>query len=72
MGRMVKKITILHANDLHSRLRGYAPESDYSPLTLNDDLTQGGFARISTIIKAEKENNPETVLVVDGGGNRKR
>lgn len=45
-----KKITILHTNDLHSRLMGFAPESDYSPLTLNDDKTVGGFARIAAII----------------------
>lgn len=62
-----KKITILHTNDLHSRLMGFAPESDYSPLTLNDDKTVGGFARIAAIIKSEKETEPGTTLVVDAG-----
>jgi len=38
-GQTEKKITILHTNDLHSRLIGYAPESQYSPFTLNDDKT---------------------------------
>ncbi len=66
-GQNTKRITILHTNDLHSRLTGYSPESAYSPLTLNDDLTKGGFARISTIIKTEKEKYAEAVLVVDGG-----
>jgi 5'-nucleotidase len=66
-GQTEKKITILHTNDLHSRLIGYAPESAYSPLTVNDDKTVGGFARIAAIIKAEKENNTGTTLVLDAG-----
>jgi 5'-nucleotidase / UDP-sugar diphosphatase len=62
-----KKITILHTNDLHSRLIGYTPESAYSPLTMNDDKTVGGFARIAAIIKNEKEHNKGTTLVLDAG-----
>jgi 5'-nucleotidase / UDP-sugar diphosphatase len=66
-GQSEKKITILHTNDLHSRFIGYAPESAYSPLTVNDDKTIGGFARIAAIIKAEKETNTGTTLVFDAG-----
>ncbi|MGA2407821.1 MAG: bifunctional UDP-sugar hydrolase/5'-nucleotidase [Bacteroidales bacterium] len=66
-GQPEKKIIILHTNDLHSRLIGYAPESAYSPLTVNDDNTVGGFARIATIIKTEKESNKVTTLVLDAG-----
>ena len=62
-----KKITILHTNDLHSRLTGYAPESSYSPMTINDDKTVGGFARIAGILKAEKEKNNGLTLVLDAG-----
>ena len=62
-----KKIVILHTNDLHSRLMGYAPESAYSPMTINDDKTVGGFARIAAIIRDEKEKNEGTTLIVDGG-----
>ncbi len=62
-----KKIVILHTNDLHSRLNGFAPESDYTPLTVNDDRTVGGFARISSVIGKEKENNNGITLVVDAG-----
>ncbi len=62
-----KKITILHTNDLHSRLIGYTPESAYSPLTVNDDKTVGGFARIAAIIKNEKERSKGTTLVLDAG-----
>jgi 5'-nucleotidase / UDP-sugar diphosphatase len=60
-------ITILHTNDLHSRLLGYAPESRYSPLTVNDDKTTGGFARIASILKSEKENAQGQTLVLDAG-----
>lgn len=62
-----KKLIILHTNDLHSRLNGYSPETDYSPETLNDDGTIGGFARIAALIEAEKSKNGDQVLVVDAG-----
>jgi 5'-nucleotidase len=48
-------------------MMGYAPESTYSPLTINDDKTVGGFARIASIIKAEKKSNSGTTLVLDAG-----
>jgi hypothetical protein len=54
-GQTEKKITILHTNDLHSHLQGFAPESNYSPMSINDDRSIGGFSRIATIIKKEKE-----------------
>jgi 5'-nucleotidase / UDP-sugar diphosphatase len=66
-GQTEKKITILHTNDMHSRFIGYAPESQYSPFTLNDDKTVGGFARIASILKSEKESNSGTTLVLDAG-----
>ena len=61
------ELTILHTNDLHSRLTGYAPESEYSPLTIHDDQTIGGFARIARVLKTEKEKDPGHVLVLDAG-----
>jgi 5'-nucleotidase/UDP-sugar diphosphatase len=61
------ELTILHTNDLHSRLTGYAPESEYTPLTIHDDQTTGGFARIARVLKTEKANDPDHVLVVDAG-----
>jgi 5'-nucleotidase len=66
-GQTEKKITILHTNDLHSHIIGFAPESAYTPLTVNDDKTVGGFARIAAIIKTEKELNKGTTLVIDAG-----
>ncbi len=62
-----KKIVIIHTNDLHSHLIGFTPESSYSPLTVNDDKTIGGFARIASIIKNERELNEGITLVVDAG-----
>jgi 5'-nucleotidase len=66
-GQTEKKITILHTNDLHSHVIGFGPELAYTPLTVNDDKTIGGFARIATIIKEEKERNGGTTLVIDAG-----
>ena len=46
-----EKLVILHTNDLHSNLTGFGPELDYSPLSVNDDQTSGGFARLQTLIQ---------------------
>lgn len=62
-----KKLVILHTNDLHSRLTGFAPESEYSPLIINNDATSGGFARIAAIISREKSENEGMTLVLDAG-----
>jgi 5'-nucleotidase/UDP-sugar diphosphatase len=62
-----KKLVILHTNDLHSRLTGFAPESSYTPMIINDDNTVSGFARIASIIGMEKKLNQSTTLVVDAG-----
>ncbi len=61
------KLTILHTNDLHSRLAGFAPESAYTPLIINNDRTIGGFARIASIIKNEKQKSGQNTLVIDAG-----
>jgi len=62
-----EKIIILHTNDLHSRIEGFAPESQYTPLSVNDDKTKGGFSRLASIIKKEREDPQHTVFVVDAG-----
>jgi len=66
---MNKTFTILHTNDLHSAFIGLGPASDYTPFTLNDDATRGGYARLATLIaarrKARESDGP--VLVLDGG-----
>jgi 5'-nucleotidase len=62
-----QKLVILHTNDLHSNLTGFGPESDYSPLTLNDDQTRGGFARLQTLIHQLSDENHENNIVVDAG-----
>ena len=49
-----KTFTILHTNDLHSNLIGMGPASDYTPFTLNDDTTRGGFARLATVDREEE------------------
>jgi 5'-nucleotidase len=64
-----KSFTILHTNDLHSNFLGMSPASDYSPFTLNDDKTRGGFARLAALIATRKEarRNQGPVLILDGG-----
>ena len=53
-----RTFTILHTNDLHSNLIGPSPASDYSPFSLNDDKTRGGFARLATLIAQRKIVGP--------------
>ncbi len=60
-------ITILHTNDIHSKITGNGPETDYSPLVLNNDSVQGGFARLATLLKEQKAKNPDGTLIVDAG-----
>jgi 5'-nucleotidase len=64
-----KTFTILHTNDMHSAFIGMGPASDYTPFTLNDDSTQGGYARLGSLIAkrkaARKHQGP--VLVLDAG-----
>jgi 2',3'-cyclic-nucleotide 2'-phosphodiesterase (5'-nucleotidase family) len=63
-------VTILHTNDLHSHLQGHAPEADYTPATVGDDVTIGGYARMATAIgthKAMARLAGNDVLLVDAG-----
>jgi len=60
-------VTIIHTNDLHSHLLGFSPTIDYTPQTLNDDKTVGGWARIATFIKKMKNARNNPVYVVDAG-----
>jgi 5'-nucleotidase len=61
------KLVILHSNDMHSKLTGFGPESDYTPMTVNDDKTLGGFARMATVIKNTRKVNPDNFLLLDAG-----
>jgi 5'-nucleotidase/UDP-sugar diphosphatase len=64
-----KTFTILHTNDLHSSFIGMGPASDYTPFTLNDDETRGGYARLAALIAKRKEarQGQGPVLVLDAG-----
>jgi len=67
--KMKATFTILHTNDMHSNFVGMGPASDYTPYTLNDDKTRGGYERLATMIatrkKARESQGP--VLILDGG-----
>lgn len=68
-GEGTKTFTILHTNDLHSNFIGMAPSSDYTPFTLNDDDTRGGFSRLATKIRERRaaSEGRGPVLVLDAG-----
>jgi len=69
VGKIIQaqELTILHTNDMHSKLIGYGPESEYSPMIIDNDSTRGGFARLATLLKQTREKNPESTLIVDAG-----
>lgn len=60
------EITVLHTNDMHSRMLGFSPNSDYTPFSLNDDATRGGMARVKSIIDTVRAAE-ENVIVADAG-----
>jgi len=64
-----RTFTILHTNDLHSSFIGMGPSSDYTPFTIGDDSTRGGWARLAGAIarrrKARQAQGP--VLTLDAG-----
>ena len=64
-----KTFTILHTNDMHSSFIGMGPAADYTPFTLNDDKTRGGYARLAALIAKRKEarKGQGPVLVLDAG-----
>jgi 5'-nucleotidase/UDP-sugar diphosphatase len=64
-----RTFTILHTNDMHSNFIGMGPASDYTPFTLNDDATRGGYARLASLIAKRKEARKDQgpVLVLDAG-----
>ena len=65
-----QKLLILHTNDIHSHLMGFAPEADYTPASPNDDATQGGMARLAAAIggaKASAAADGTPVLLLDAG-----
>lgn len=61
--------TILHTNDMHSNLIGVGPFIDYTPMSLNDDATKGGYSRLATLIAQRRKEMEKLgpVLVLDAG-----
>ena len=51
----LKKITILHTNDVHSHIEPFSSEHSEFP-------NQGGFERRSTLISSIRNDNPNTLL----------
>ena len=67
--RMKNTFTILHTNDMHSAFIGMGPAADYTPFTLNDDATRGGFARLASMIALRRKTRgvDGPVLMLDAG-----
>lgn len=55
-----KQADIIFTHDTHSHL------NSFSTISEGKEQTLGGFARIKTLVEAQKEKNPDT-LVIDGG-----
>ncbi len=62
-----QELTILHTNDMHSKLTGYGPENAYTPEIVNNDQTLGGFARLATLFDKEKNKKKDATLILDAG-----
>ncbi len=62
-----QELTILHTNDMHSKLTGYGPESEYSPLITGNDKTLGGFSRLAALFSNSKTKNKDATLILDDG-----
>ena len=64
-----KTFTILHTNYMHSAFIGLGPAQDYTPLTLNDDKTRGGYSRLAGLMAKRKaaRKGQGPVLVLDAG-----
>ncbi|MGD2295275.1 MAG: bifunctional UDP-sugar hydrolase/5'-nucleotidase [Candidatus Aminicenantes bacterium] len=60
-------LTVVHTNDMHSHLLGYAPNIEFSPESTGDDDTFGGWARLATVISEVRESRSNPVLVCDSG-----
>jgi 5'-nucleotidase len=65
----MKTFTILHTNDMHSAFIGMGPAADYTPFTLNDDKTRGGYARLAALLATRRAacSAQGPVLTLDGG-----
>lgn len=62
-----RNLTIVHTSDLHSHLLGHGPNIDYTLEICGDDVTIGGWSRISTVIKETRRSRHGMVLVLDAG-----
>lgn len=62
-----QKLVILYTNDLHSRISGFPSAGKHPDDGSGETDTLGGFARIATLIKEEKRQYGENVLVLDAG-----
>jgi len=62
------ELTVLHTNDWQSRYLGFGPNSNFTPLTLNDDQTVGGVSRLASLINQRRDDiGKDKTLLLDAG-----
>ncbi len=61
------RFVVLHTNDTHSHLVGWGPNAEYTPDSLNDDLTVGGVARTMALVSQIRASSTDQVLLFDAG-----
>ncbi len=61
--------TVLHTNDEHSNLIPHSPAIDYIPgaKSPKEDPTQGGFARLATLVEKIRQEKEEDVFLLNAG-----
>lgn len=57
--KSIKKITILHTNDVHSHIDAFGPED-------GRNANKGGVARRASLVEAIRKENPNTLLLDAG------
>lgn len=64
-----RRVVVLHTNDLHAHHNGNGPAADYTPGSIGDDETLGGFSRLATLIEKERRNlvPGAELILVDAG-----
>lgn len=62
-----QRFVILHTNDWQSHMLGFGPNAEYTPDTINDDVTVGGLARVKTMVDNIRASSEDPVVLYDAG-----
>lgn len=59
--------SVLHTNDLHSYFEGSGPDTNYTNKTGDGDIVKGHYARLAYLIKKERSEVKNPLLLLDAG-----